>query len=105
MTDRHYETRFGIEVYRLLITQYPREAWLTFAETEIVYELRLRNPRPLETLTEALTDCCRIRIIDRNADGDQQEFGRFTVELWDEDNRYAEFTVDQFEESIKDAEA
>ena len=29
MTDRHYETRFGIEVYRLLITQYPREAWLT----------------------------------------------------------------------------
>ena len=31
------------------------------------------------------------------------EFARYNVELWDEDNRIAEFTVDRFEQRPTDA--
>ena len=42
-------------------------------------------------------ECYQLRIGDRNQQGAQLEFGRYNVEVWDEDNTFSEFTVDDFE--------
>ena len=97
MSAYEFETAVGICVTKLTITQFPRDAVLKFSSGEETYDLRFDNPRPLMAITSALEDCDQVRISDRNANGMQLEFGRYNVELWDEDNPYAEFTVDAFE--------
>ena len=94
MSSYVFETPYPSNPTRLLITQYPRKATITFDNSGIVYELRLDDPKPLSNLTEALDDCYQFRVINI---GGQLEFGRYKIEIWDEDTSYAEFTVDAYE--------
>jgi hypothetical protein len=63
--------------------------------------IELVNPTPLSALIEVFADCYEIRIIDRNVEEKgQQEFGRYRVEIWDEDNKIAFFSTDSYK--VKD---
>jgi hypothetical protein len=93
-----FETPYDIQVSELRITRPPIIAILKFTSGEVSHVLRFTNPRPVSATTRAFDgDCYQIRIGDRNDDGMQLEFGRYNVELWDEDNPVAQFTVDDFE--------
>ncbi|MEO8271004.1 MAG: hypothetical protein ABI557_14875 [Aureliella sp.] len=95
MSAYKFETPYPSSVTRILLTQYPRVVVITFTNRDVVYELRFVNPQPLSEVVAALDDCYQFRVID--VDG-QLEFGRYRVEIWDEDNSFAEFTVDSFEQ-------
>lgn len=79
------------------ITNQPRQAVLVVAGAAETVQLTLVNPRPLAPLCENLDDCCEIRIVDVNHDEKGHlEFGRFRVELWDEDNSIGELVCDEY---------
>ena len=100
MSSYSFETPYPSCVSSVLVTQYPRRAIITFTNSETVFEFRLENPQPLSALTAALDECYQFRVVD--IDG-QLEFGRYKIEIWDEDNCYAEFIVDSFEQVPVDA--
>lgn len=89
------ETPYPARVTRILLTQYPRVVVFTFTNQDVVYELRCQNPQPLSEVVGALDGCFQFRVIDLNH---HLEFGRYKLEIWDEDNSFAEFTVDSFEQ-------
>ncbi len=76
------------------MTQYPRRVVVTLTNGDVVYEFRLENPRPLANVAAAMDDCYQFRVVDLDT---QLDFGRYKIEIWDEDNDYAEFTVDSYE--------
>src|SRR5262245_38866596 len=81
----------------VLIRQYPRTAVFEFQIGGRAISLTFTELQPVEQLTKVLDDCYEIRIYDRNVlEQNQLEFGRFRVELWDEDNVIGEFTADSF---------
>ena len=88
------------------VTQTPREATVKFCLNDKEWHnLRFVNPRPPQGLMEFLDGCWGIRVIDRNTEENNQlEFGRFRVELWDEDNPISEFIVDGFEQLMDELE-
>ena len=94
MSSYVFQTPYPSNPTRLVITQYPRKATITFASGDVVYEFRLDNPQPLSAVTAALDECYQFRVVD--IDG-QLEFGRYKIEIWGEDTDYAEFTVDAYE--------
>ena len=94
MSNYKLETPYPSCVTRVLLTQYPRVVVITFTNRDVVYELRCENPQPLSEVVAALDDCYQFRVIDNG----QLEFGRYKVEIWDEDNSFAEFMVDSFEQ-------
>ena len=100
MPNYIFETPYPSCVSSVLLTQYPRRVVITFTNSDIVYEFQLGNPRPLSAVVGALDECYQFRVIDLDR---QLEFGRYQVEIWDEDNCYAEFTVDAFEQIPVDA--
>ena len=75
---------------------------LLFSLDDASFAIQFDNPQPVSALTDALDDCFQIRIVDRNASGIHLEFGRYNVQLWDEDNPIAEFTVDGFKQMPMD---
>ena len=89
------ESPYPSSVSSVLLTQYPRRVVITYTNSGIVYELRLENPDPLSAVVASLDACYQFRVVD--VDG-QLEFGRYKIEIWDEDNCYAEFRVDSFEQ-------
>ncbi|REJ91614.1 MAG: hypothetical protein DWQ34_14305 [Planctomycetota bacterium] len=91
-----YETPYPIEVVRLLITGSPRTVVLYFTVDGRESALRLNNPQPLESVVQRFDECYQIRIVDSHSAGSQLEFGRYQVEIWDEDNPISEFRVDAF---------
>ena len=95
-----FETPYSATVASVLFTQYPRRAVITLTHDDIVYEFRLENPQPLSAVTSAFDECYQFRVVD--IDG-QLEFGRYRIEIWDEDNCYADFTCDTFELTPVDA--
>ncbi|MDB4744061.1 hypothetical protein OAF98_06195 [Planctomicrobium sp.] len=95
MSAFKFETPYPSNVSSVLLTQYPRRVVITFTNSGVVYELRLENPQPLSAVVAAFDECYQFRVIDING---QLEFGRYIIELWDEDNCYADFTVDSFEQ-------
>ncbi|WP_149499990.1 hypothetical protein [Roseiconus lacunae] len=95
MSAYKFETPYPSRVKSVQITQYPRVAVITFEHGDTIYELRCADPRPVTAVVAALDDCYQFRIMDI---GGQLEFGRYRVEVWDEDNDFAEFTVDSFEQ-------
>lgn len=49
--------------------------------------LTLEAPRDMASLFEHIDDCFELRIIDRNLEDQAQlEFGKYRLEVWDEDN-------------------
>lgn len=98
MSDYVFETPLGIEVTKLIVIRVPLSITVEFTDGAELSSIRFTNPLPLSTTTEAI-HCWQIRIVDRNASGMQLEFGRYNVELWDEDNPVAQFTIDTFEVS------
>ena len=94
MSDYVFETPYPSRVSRVLLTQYPRRAVITLTSGDVVYEFRLDNPRPLADVTAAMDDCYQFHVVDLDA---QLDFGRYRIEIWDEDNSYAQFVVDAYE--------
>jgi len=90
-----FETPYPSCVTRVLLTQYPRVVVFTFTNQDVVYELRCQNPLPLSEVVAALTGCYQFRVVDLKG---HLEFGRYKIEIWSEDNSFAEFTVDSFEQ-------
>ncbi len=95
-----FETPYSATVTSVLFTQYPRRVVITITHDDIVYEFQLENPQPLSAVTFALDECYQFRVED--IDG-QLEFGRYRIEIWDEDNPYADFTVDSYNLTPVDA--
>ena len=94
-----FETSYGIDVMELVVTRIPMCAAVTFSSGVQRHVLRFTNPRPVSATTSVLdSECCQFRITDRNEDVAQLEFGRYNVEVWDEDCSFAEFTVDDFKD-------
>jgi hypothetical protein len=80
------------------VTQNPRQACVDFMLAGKSHSFRFENPEPLTSLMYFLDECCNVRIIDRNLEMPSWlEFGRYRVELWDEDDSITDFTVDGFE--------
>lgn len=76
----------------------PRSAILTVISGGRRYSLRLINPRPLDSLVEIFGECYEIRLVDQNAAGaNQLEFGRYRLEIRDEDGIIGEATADAYE--------
>ncbi|MEP3480269.1 MAG: hypothetical protein ABJZ55_13545 [Fuerstiella sp.] len=94
MSSYVFETPYPSNPDRVLFTQYPRRATIAFTHDDVVYEFRLENPQPLSAVTAALDDCYQFRVVDLDP---QLDFGRYKIEIWDEDNDYAEFIVDSYE--------
>ena len=94
MSSYVFETPYPSRVSRVLMTQYPRRVVITLTSGDVVYEFRLENPRPLAEVTAAMEDCYQFRVVDLNA---QLDSGRYKIEIWDEDNEYANFNVDSYE--------
>ena len=69
-------------------------AFLTDAGVESLVIADLENPQPLANVTRAMDECYQFRVVDLDA---QLDFGRYKIEIWDDDNDYAEFTVDSYE--------
>ncbi len=100
MTTYCFESPYGIEVTQFNVTRYPLMATIVFTYDGLDYGFLLANPSPLAAITEAFDDCYQIRVVDLNAGGNNYlEFGRYKIELWDEDNALAEIKADQFEQS------
>ncbi|MCR9201606.1 MAG: hypothetical protein NXI04_23430 [Planctomycetaceae bacterium] len=96
MADLAFETPYGINVTGVSIAQWPRTTTVTFDHGGVVYELRLTDPRPFNSATEALVECYQIRIMDHKTQS-QQEFGRYQIEIHGEDGCYARFTADAYD--------
>jgi len=85
------------------VTQHPRQACVDFQFEGKLHSFRFENPEPLTSLMLLFDGCWNIRVIDRNLETQGWlEFGRFRVELWDEDNSITDFTVDRFEHFAAD---
>jgi hypothetical protein len=73
-------------------------AVLSFASPDGKHSLRLFAPKPLSSLLAMFDNCYEIRLSDRNtAERNQLEFGRYQLQIWDEDNPIGEANVDDFE--------
>lgn len=100
MANYCFESPYGIVVTQLRATSSPNTATLVFEHNGAEYGFHCVDPRPLAAITDAFDDCWQIRVVDANESGAQLEFGRFKVELWDEDNPYSDFVVDRFEQLL-----
>lgn len=97
LSEYAFESPLGIDVTKLVAVRFPPTVAIDYAYGDEIHSICFTNPLPMSAVTESF-DCWQIRITDRNAFGAQLEFGRFNVELWDEDNPTLEFTVDSFED-------
>jgi hypothetical protein len=62
------------------------------------YTFHLHNPRPLSSLVALFEECYNLVLIDRNAEpNDYLEFGRYRMEIWDEERTIADLLVDSVE--------
>ena len=76
----------------------PRIATISFSIHGMQHVLRLLNPSRLTYLDDLLGEFYGVTIIDRNVDeGNQLEFGRYRVQLHDEDSVALEVIVDHFD--------
>jgi hypothetical protein len=96
MTEYHYKSPFNLTVTDLHLAARPRVVSVTFAHNDALSVIHFDNPRPLVPLTEIVDTLVQFRIVDRNATGVHLEFGRFEVEVWDEDNPIARFDIDGY---------
>ena len=75
-----------------------RFAVLAVISGGVRHSLRLIDPRPLDPLVEIFGDCHEIRLIDLNAaHANQLEFGRYRLEIRDEDGVIGEVLADGYE--------
>lgn len=95
-TEYCYETPFGIDVLSVTIDARPRRATLRIEHCGTTSILTFENPSPISSFAGLFDDLERIRISDRNFYGSQLEFGRYDVQMWDEDTPYASFDCDRF---------
>ncbi|QDV22902.1 hypothetical protein [Aureliella helgolandensis] len=96
-TEYCYETPFGIDVLSVSIDARPRVATLTIQHRDVTSVLIFENPSPISSFAGLFEDLERIRISDRNFYGSQLAFGRYDVQMWDEDTPYASFDCDNFQ--------
>lgn len=93
------ETYGWLSEISLHITGFPRLVVIEYTLEGTRRSLRLENPSPLASLLSVFEECYGFRIFDQNqSEGNQLEFGRYRVEIWDEDGSMAECVADRFEE-------
>ena len=86
MADYHYESPFGMTATALHMTAYPRTATVSLEWNHQTGSICFDNPSPLAPMTEMFGELIQFRVIDRNSRGEQRDFGRYLIEVWDEDN-------------------
>jgi hypothetical protein len=96
-TEYCYESPFGIDVLSLTINARPRTATLVISHRGVVSTLVFDNPSPISSFGGLFDDLERIRIADRNFHGSQLDFGRYDVQMWDEEIPYGSFDCDRFD--------
>jgi hypothetical protein len=85
------------------ITDQPRIATVDFEDGGKRRTFQFRNPEPLASVVQFIGDCWEFRVIDLNRlEGNSLEFGRYRVELWDEDSPFATFVADSCDEVSPD---
>jgi hypothetical protein len=76
----------------------PRSAVLIVVSRGRRHGICIINPRPLESLVKIFDECYEFRLVDQNADGaNQLEYGRYRLEIRDEDGLVAEAIADAYE--------
>jgi hypothetical protein len=68
------------------MTAYPRTVTVDLEWNDQTGSIRFENPSLLAPWTELFGELIQFRIIDRNSGGEQRDFGRSIIEVWDEDN-------------------
>ena len=82
----------------------PVDATLELTMNGITHTFHFIRPQPLVPLLAVFEGFRSLRIIDRNREQQQfLEFGRYRIELRDEDNRIGKLTADAFEHVTRHA--
>ena len=100
--DYSFETPRCIRVTELRVTRHPIVATIIFSSDGIVYEFRCFNPKGVGKFAEGLQLCDQIRVVDLNDQNAALEFGRYVIEIWDEDDPLVDFSVDRYEQIAVD---
>jgi hypothetical protein len=98
MHDTTWTSAFPITLEEVRLFAQPRRAVLRLVGKGAPVEVTLVDPKPMSALADAFGDCCEVQIIDlRAAEKTQLEFGRYRVELWNDDNPIAELFCDEYD--------
>jgi hypothetical protein len=93
-----WKSPFPIRVIRVNLVLHPRRLTLHFTSGSSEAAVSLLAPRDVGTLIDSIEHCAELRLVDINReDGGQMCFGRYRLEVWDEDNRIEAIVVDGFE--------
>ncbi len=101
MTEFVFESPMGVNFGSLSIDDGGNEAVVHYSNGGDHRSIRFLRPRPLSSLVRLFDEFSQLRIVDQNSDGASLEFGRYQVQVWDEDNPYDEFFADSFSDSRK----
>lgn len=96
-TEYCYESPFDINVSYVNIRAQPRSATIGFEFRGKPTRLTVMGPKILSSIAGLFDELWQIRIADQNLKGSQLEFGRYEIQLWDEDGPYASFQCDNYE--------
>lgn len=99
MTNYVFESPMGAEFGSLSIYDGGNEAVVNYSDDGDLRSIRFLRPRPLSSLVSVFDAFSQLRIVDQNLEGASLEFGRYQVQVWDEDNPFDEFFADSFAES------
>lgn len=100
MSVTAWKSEYPIRVVGIELTLHPRRLDIRYRESEAESEctLGVLVPREVGAFCDKLDDCYELRIVDTNSeDGGQRNFGRYRLELWDEDNAIAAVLIDGYE--------
>ncbi len=96
MNEYSFESPYGLDLVSVNVTANPRVAVVVVEHAGTICKFTFENPSPIASLAGLFEELEQIRIADRNFYGAQLEFGRYDVQIWDEDNPYACFDCDSY---------
>ena len=86
MTDPVWSSPYPIQPTGLELTLYPRRVVIRYRQDKSDRTLELIGGGQIGPICNALDSCLELRIHDTNRqDGGQREFGRYRLEVWDEE--------------------
>ena len=97
MNEQIWKSPYDVEISELRVVNQPRSAVLSISNDGTITEVELKNPEPLSALLKSFEDCWEIKIIDRNKqENNQLDFGRYIVEILDEENVIGSLQCDEY---------
>ncbi|WP_442508368.1 hypothetical protein SH528x_007337 [Novipirellula sp. SH528] len=96
MKEYCYESPFELEIKSVTVNARPRVVKVIVEHQGNIATFTFGNPSPIASLAGLFEELDRIRIADRNLFGSQLDFGRYDVQIWDEDNPFACFDCDDY---------